>query len=368
MLRDDWQSVNRVLAVRLDNIGDVLMLGPSLRALRAAMPRAHITLMASRAGAQVAPLLPWIDDVIVHRAAWQELSREEAPDPKVQLLLAEALAERHFDAAFIFTSFSQSPYPAAHVAYLAGIPRRIGQSKEWGGQMLTHLVPPVPDETHQVDRNVHLLESVGIPVDDLRLEIDVPPDARQQAHRVLARPQARRRPYIVVAPGASCPARRWPLPRFAEAAELLRERTGADVVVAGSAKEAPHAAQLAERVPGAISIAGQTSIAALAAVIDEAALVVCNDSAPVHLADAAGTPTVVTFSGTELRSQFAPRSTPAVVLGRMTACTPCHEFSCERHLACLDIRPEEVAAAGVAVMQRVATTMPSVRPLEVAHA
>ena len=67
MLPDAWQSVRRVLAVRLDNIGDVVMLGPALRTVRQALPNVHLTLMSSPAGSQVAPLLPWVDEVLVHR-------------------------------------------------------------------------------------------------------------------------------------------------------------------------------------------------------------------------------------------------------------------------------------------------------------
>lgn len=368
MLRDDWRSMRKVLAVRLDNIGDVIMLGPALKALRSAMPEARITLMVSRAGAQAAALLPWIDDVIVHRAAWQALGGIEAPDAQGQYLLAEALSQRGFDAAFIFTSFAQSPYPPAHVAYLAGIPVRVGQSKEWGGQMLTHLVPALPDDAHEVDRNLHLLRSVGIPAASLEPEVAVPTPARREATRVLQQKGAAS-PFIVVAPGASCPARRWPMPRFAQAAALLQAASGFGIVVVGSAREADEAEQLAERLgEGAVSIAGEVGIASLAAVIGEASLVLCNDSGPMQLAEATGTPTVVLFSGTELRSQFAPRATPSIVLGRMTACTPCRGFTCERHLACLDVPAEEAAAAGLTLLERTVPERLRERVREVAHA
>lgn len=369
MSRDDWRALNRILAIRLDNIGDVVMLGPALRALRAAAPAATITLMASRAGAQAAPLLPWIDEVLVHRAAWQELDGPAEPDPEEQYLLASALAEHDFDAAFIFTSFAQSPYPPAHVAYLAGIPLRIGQSKEWGGRMLTHLVAPLPDETHQVDRNLHLLESVGIRTDNRRLEIQVPMHARRDAARLLDHTGIASDGYFIVAPGASCSARRWPLPRFAQAAGMLQERSGLDAVVIGNAKESNEAEQLAERLGDrAFSVAGQTSVAVVAELIRGAALLLGNDSGPMHLADAVGTPMVVTFSGTELRSQFAPRSTPAVLLGAFTSCTPCYAFTCPNHLACLDVDARDVASAGLSLL-RTRRGLSPLEPLaEVAHA
>lgn len=351
MYRDDWRSLGRILAVRLDNIGDVIMLGPALRALRSAAPNANITLMTSRAGAQAASLLPWVDEVLVHRAVWQELGEAGDPDPDEQYLLAEALAEHGFDAAFIFTSFGQSPYPPAYVAYLAGIPVRVAQSHEWGGQILTHLVQPLPDETHQVDRNLHLLEAVGIRADSRRLEVRLPASARRDATRLLERAGVDATAgYVAVAPGATCEARRYPLPRMTEALSQLQERSGLGVVIIGNATEAEQCEQMALRIDNACSLAGHTSVATVASLIRGAELLVCNDSGPMHLADAVGTPLVVTFSGTELRSQFAPRSAPAVLLGEMTSCTPCHRFTCDDHLRCLDVQPEEVALAGLSLL------------------
>ncbi len=66
-----WERVRRLLVIRLDNLGDLIMLGPALRTLRRALPDARLTLMALPAGVQAAPLLPWIDDVIACRAVWQ---------------------------------------------------------------------------------------------------------------------------------------------------------------------------------------------------------------------------------------------------------------------------------------------------------
>src|SRR5215218_5683888 len=147
MLPSGWENVRRVLAVRLDNIGDVVMLGPALRTLHECLPGARITLMASPAGSQVAPLLPWVDDVITERVIWQDASNAMPLDPAREAALVETIRARAFDAAVIFTSFSQSPYPPAYACYLAGVPIRIGQSKEFGGSLLTQWVRALPDST-----------------------------------------------------------------------------------------------------------------------------------------------------------------------------------------------------------------------------
>ncbi len=346
MTSGSWPLVHRLLVVRLDNIGDVIMLGPSLRTLRQALAQASITLMASPAGAQAAPLLPWIDDLIIHRALWQDVSGSLAHDPGREQELVQTLQERRFDAALIFTSFSQSPHPAAYACYLAGIPVRAGQSKEFGGAVLSQWIKPPPDETHQVDRNLFLLESAGFRPEERQLSLSVPPGARITADRLLAevgiQPGV---PFIVLAPGASCAARRYDPVRYAAVARQLPSRTGMHVVVVGSLRESelvrPILDPAHDRV---VSLVGQTSIPQLAAVIERSALVIANNSGPMHIADAFLRPTLVLYSGTEYESQWRPRSAPATLLKRSVPCSPCYNFHCPYNMECLDVPPEEVLA------------------------
>src|SRR5947199_3114756 len=106
----EWLEARNILAIRLDNIGDVIMLGPALRAVKETSPQARLTLLASPAGTTAVPLLPWIDDVITWRTIWQDVGGRMPFDPAGQWELIHLLAERKFDAALIFTSFSQTPH------------------------------------------------------------------------------------------------------------------------------------------------------------------------------------------------------------------------------------------------------------------
>jgi ADP-heptose:LPS heptosyltransferase len=326
-----------LLLVRLDNAGDVLLLGPALRALRARAPRCHITLLASKAGAAMAAVLAEIDDVVVAAASWQRLGPDQ-PDPSNDLALVRRLAAARFDAALIFTSWAQSPWPAAFVCHLARIPVRAGESKEFGGALLTHRVPCLGDEVHQVDRNLHLLSSLGIEPVGTHLEVAIPPADEQSARALLDELDAPQ--YAVVAPGASCSARRYPAPRFAEVVVGIRERLGLPVVTVGAPSEATLAGPV--RAVTDLDLVGRTSLGELAVVLRGATIAVTNDSGPMHLADAVATPQVVLYSGTELESQWRPRGGLAELLSRPTPCTPCYRFECDRDLACLDVSPREV--------------------------
>ncbi len=346
-------SARRVLAVRLDNIGDLVMLSPALRTIRHALPEAHIALMASPAGSQVAPLLPWIDEVIVWRAAWQDASNEMPLDPTREAELVRELCAGDFDAAFIFTSFSQSPYPPAYACYLAGIPVRVGQSKEFGGSILSQWVKPLPDEAPQVDRNLFLLEAAGFQIANRDLELQVPEGAQARADQLLRElGLGADERFIALAPGASAAARRYDITRFAAVARELAHRTGLPITVLGTAKEQALAEPiLAAQQPFILSLVGQTSVPELAGVIRRASLVVCNDSGAMHLADAFQRPQVVLYSGTEYESQWKPRRSPARLLRRATDCSPCYRFTCPYHMECLDISPEQVVGAAIQMLR-----------------
>jgi len=89
----------------------------------------------------------------------------------------------------------------------------------------------------------------------------------------------------------------------------------------------------------------------MAAVLGRAALVIANNSAALHIADALGRPMVITYSGTEWESQWRPRSAPARLLRRETACSPCFAFSCPYGMECLDFAPEAVVDEALAMLR-----------------
>jgi ADP-heptose:LPS heptosyltransferase len=350
----DWAGMRRILVVRPDNVGDVLMAGPALRALAAAAPTARIDLLASPAGAAATGLLPWVDEAVVASVSWQQLpggnAREDDADPDAGLVAT--LAERDYDAAVLLTSFSQSPWPAAEVCRRAGIGVRVGTSKEFGGGALSHWVPAPPDEGHQVDRALAVLAGVGVPAADATLYAEVPADARDRVVALLA-DRGVAGPYAVVAPGASCPSRRWPADRFAATGRELAA-DGLAVVVSGTAKEADLVAAAADGVPGAVTLAGDLDLPGLAALMAGAAAVVVNNSGGAHLADAVGTPVVELFAGTETVDQYRPRSVPAAVLTREVSCAPCRQLVCPFGQECLDVPPAEVADAARRLLPLVA--------------
>lgn len=350
LLNEEWRSVRNLLVMRLDNIGDVLMMSPVVRSLKENLPEAKLTFMASPGGAQAAELLPWVDEVLPWRVLWQDLGRLEF-NPDREWALVSTLRDRQFDAVVILTSFNQSPHPAGLICSLAGISLRLGESRERGG-ILTHTVSAAPDETHQVERNLQLIESIGMQVRDRHLQIHIPDTAKQSIktrlshHGLLADA-----PYIVLNPWTSCQSRNYDWKRFAIATHQLAQTTGWKVVVTGVPKDRERSDGLLKMLEGwAIDLIGETTLAELAVLIADAKLMLSNNTSTMHIADATRTPSVILFAGTEYESQWRPRSCPAQLLRRPTPCSPCYAFTCPYHLECLDIPPETVVTAALQLL------------------
>ena len=332
----DWQHVRSVLVVRTDAVRDVIMLGPALRALKGALPHATVTLLASSAGAEVAPLLPWVDEVIRADAVWEDNGGEPSPGPgpgvdleaepkidvEAQVDLIEAIEGCRADAAFVFTDYRTTPWPAAYLCYLAGVPIRIGQSKELGGALLTRWVRPQPDRLHSVDRNLFLLEQAGLPVAGRQLELHVPDPARASTAELLhglGVPPGE--PFVVLAPGTGPAARFDPVAEYAELAEALAGRLGLPIVLVGGRADVGLGNGVVAAAPdaGVVSVAGQTSVAELAAVVERAEVIVTDDADTMFVGDAFRCPMVVLVDGPDLEARTRPRGAAISVLHASTA-------------------------------------------------
>lgn len=346
----DWRHARRLLIMRADGIGDVIMAGPVLKALKQALPDAGLTLLASPAGAPATALLPWLDATIAWPVLWQE-PRGPIADPSAERRLVAGLEAGRFDGAIVLTGFGQTPHAAAAVAWLAGIPLRAGASRE-RCPLLTHAAPAPEETMHQAERHLDLLRTLGFPAEDDALELAVPDGARCGAEALLAAhglPPGQ--PYVLVSAWAGATARTYEPVRMMRAAKLVSAGAHLPFVVAGEARDAGRAGELLELGGAAgINVCGQTSISELAALVAGARLLLTNNTFVMHMADALGTAAVVLCSGTQLESQCRPRRARHRVLRRPTRCSPCHASTCPLDRACLDIEPAEVADAALELL------------------
>jgi ADP-heptose:LPS heptosyltransferase len=326
----------RVLVARMDNVGDVLLAGPCVRAVAADAD--SVTMLAGPRGRGGAELLPGVDDVIEWCAPWIDPEPPELTDDAVESL-AKQIRDVRLDVALILTSFHQSPLPLALVLRMAGVPWIGAISEDYPGSLLDlrHRVDGDPPEA---ERALSLAEAAGYrlpPGDDGALAVRRPlPDTSA----LTGRPG-----YVVVHPGASVPARQLSARRSAEAVRALAAQ-GQRVVVTGHPGERELTAEVAGDV--ALNLGGATDLPGLADVLDRAAVVVVPNSGPAHLAAAVGTPVVSLFAPVVPAPRWAPYGVPTVVLGDQSA--PCRgsrarECPVPGHPCLESITPEQIVAA-----------------------
>lgn len=352
-----WNAdVERILCVRLDNLGDVLMTTPALHALRESSPNRHITLLASQSGSALAPFLGDVDDVIEYDAPWLAASTNGSHTPMDDRLMQERLQGGRFDAAVIFTVYSQSALPAALTCYLAGIPRRLACCRENPYALLTDWLPetePQQHTRHEVQRQLDLVGHIGAHATDTRMRFDVrEADRCALAHRLRAQRIACEPGYFVVHAGATAASRRYPPERFGAIATELVRATGATVLLTGSAGERPLVSAVVHAAAPDVrthlhDLSGQLPLGELAALIEAAGVLVSNNSGPVHLASALGTAVVDLYALTN--PQHTPWQTANRVLFRDVDCRWCYRSVCpEGHHACLlGVAPDEVVQAAL---------------------
>jgi len=329
--------VTHVLAVRLDNDGDVLLAGPAIRALAHGADR--VTLLHGPRGRRAAALLPGVDERIEWRAPWIDPEPNPVDPAAVEALVAD-IAALAPDVAVIFGSFHQSPLPTALLLRLAHVPWIGATSVDYPGALLD-LRHRISDDVHEVQRALDLARAAGYDLprgDDGRMRVALSRDGG-------AAPRAARgRSPLVVHPGASVPARAWPAGHHAELVEALAAR-GEEVLVTG----APSERELTARVAGThgTDLGGRTSFAGLAGVLASARAVVVGNTGPAHLAAAVGTPVVSLFAPTVPPVRWRPFGVAHELLFRDVPCAGCRARVCpvEGHPCLAEVGVDEVLAA-----------------------
>ncbi len=325
-------QVGRLLVRAPNWVGDVVLALPALRDLRRAFPQAGLTVLARSWVAELYRALPEVDAV--------EESRGHGRD-------VAALRGR-FDLAVLLPN----SFAAAFVAWRAGIPERWGYATDARGPLLTRRcrVPASVRGRSQVYYYRAMLEGLG-------LAAEGPPDASlhcpepwaEQAKALLADEG----PWIGVNPGAFYgTAKRWLPERFAAAADLVARRLGAKVAIVGGAAERSLGQAIAAQLKAPVRVlCGETTLAALVGVLARLRLLLTNDSGPMHLAAALGTPLVAVFGSTDW-TETAPVGGAATLVREDASCSPCLLRECPIDHRCMTrVGVDRVAQAALALVR-----------------
>ncbi len=373
------EAIRRVVLLRPDHLGDMLLLTPALARLRAALPDVDVTLYADPASCPVAFNGP--EGIHVEAHAFPGITRGPKPHPLrpyVDLwFMAQHLRAGRYDAALILRP---DHWWGGGTAGVARIPLVLGFDHPDTRPALTQSLPYVR-RMHAGRANLLLIEALiaratgqpprPLPSDDAALMrvhpliFRVPQAARERANSLL-NGWGLDTPLIAINPGAGAAVKRWLPERWANVADVLAMRYGAAIALTGSASEAALTARIAAAMTNpALDLAGKTDFPTLGAVYERAALVLGPDCGSLHLAVAVGTPTVHLYGPADV-SQYGPWGDPArhVALTadrRDIPCLGCGDLSPSRPPAppCLTILE---SADVLAVADRLLALPRAVRP------
>jgi heptosyltransferase-2 len=322
---------SRILVRAPNWVGDVVLSLPALRDLRRQFPAARLEVLARPWVGEIYGALGEVDAVIESRG-----------------FAADAAAVRgRFDLGVLLPN----SFASAFTLWRAGIPERWGYATDARGLLLTRScrVSAQLRGQSQVYYYRAMLEGLGLPAEG-------PPDASLACPEAWATDGATllgdAGPWIGVNPGAFYgTAKRWAPERFAAAAALVARRTGARVAIVGSASERPLGEEIAAQLGApARVLCGDTTLAGLVGVLSRLSLLLTNDSGPMHLAAALGTPLVAVFGSTDW-SGTAPFSERARVVREETECAPCRLRECPIDHRCMSrVGIGRVAAAALELL------------------
>jgi heptosyltransferase-2 len=336
------KKIKRLLIRSTNWIGDAVMTTPAVRAIRHNFPGVHIGMLAKPWVAPVFAHSPHVDEIIVYDAN----GRHRGIGGPIRL--ARDLRAWRFDAAILL----QNAVEAALVAFMAGIPHRIGFDTDARRMLLTHPVrcTKAIKAIHQTGYYLKMIEGAGLAGGDQRLELCLGIEDRQRARQILAAHgiTADRR-VVGLNPSATFgPAKQWLPDRYAALGDRLHRTLDAAIVIFGG----PADRELGQRIAGmmtapAVDLSGRTRLGEAMALIDRCDAFVTNDSGLMHVAAALNTPLVAIFGSTNFTTT-SPYSPTSRIVRVPIECSPCMQPVCPlSHMNCM--RQVSVAMVGEAV-------------------
>lgn len=325
------KNFERILIIRLDRIGDVLLSTPVIKALRNAYPKSHIAMMVRPYSKDVVEGNPCLNEVILYdkdkecRTAWSTVK------------FALGLRKKQFDLAIVLHPTNRSNA----IPFLAGIPYRIGYNKKLGF-LLTHRLNDTKHQglKHEMEYTLDVVRALGIEPKESEPYMPLRDESEQKIEEMLKAHNVKPGELLTaIHPGASCISKRWPAVNFAILSDWIAQRFGARVVIIGDKSTAEISKEIMqEMIYKPIDLVGKITVSELASLLKRCALFVSNDSGPVHVASAVGTWVISIFGRKEpglSPLRWGPLGLKGRALQKAVDCARCLAHKCDVDFKCL---------------------------------
>ncbi len=335
-----------ILLLRLDRIGDFILGIPAYRALRQAYPNDRISVIVPSNVAELAEACPYFDEVFLYEALWLKPGVPLLDRWKSALKLIRFLRSMPLDLVLNFRYQSRlDPL----VTGFSGAKKRVGFNLGWVSWFLSQRVSHPSPDFHQVDRNLHLLDAMGIQAQDRQLEIWTEErDKKTAESHMPAQELLPGIPSIAVHVGAATPSKKWMEENFSNLIFELHAITQADIMVLGGEQDLPAAHEVVDGLEcPCVNLAGKLSLRQMAALIKQCQVFIGCDSGATHLAAACGIPVVCLFSAANEEAVWRPWGPKVKVLTAHPDCSPCRSHECLRtdgYFCMNEIKVEDVVA------------------------
>ncbi len=324
----------RILVVRTDRIGDVILTTPALRALRLHFPEAYIVIMVVPQTRELVEGNPYIDEVIVY----DKKNKHKGLFGFWRFIVF--LRQRHFDVAINFHTKKRTNL----MCFLSGIPRRIGYHNNKWGFLLTDRLPDTrpQGEKHEAQYCLDVLKPLGVQDAEVVLFCPIQTEAEVWADKFLQSNGINEsKALIVVHPGASCISKRWPSKKFSTLINALVQRFEACIVLIGG-EETKEIAETIKKDTSTkvLDLTSIISLSQLASLLKRAKLLISNDSGPVHMASAVGTPVISIFGRNQAGlspTRWRPLGRQSFYLHKEVGCEVCLAHNCQLDFKCLEV-------------------------------
>ena len=321
--------MEKILLIRLSSLGDIVLTTPAIRAIRAHFPNAYIAMLVAKQSADVLQQNPNLNEII----QFDRSARNK--DTGEMLRILRILRQRKFALTFDF----QRKFRTELLMYLSGASERVGK-----GILCTIRVPEQGNK-HATEHYFDLLHAAGIPAEDRELEMFLSKSERADAFYAFEGAGVTELQLKVgLFPGAGWKLREWMPERFASIGDRLVQHFNAQVLIFGGPKDVELVTTVCNLMnEPAIPFAGTLQIRQLAACIEKCDLFLTNDTGPMHIAAAVGTPTLALFGpGNHIR--FQPLGDAHTIIRHDVPCSPCKQFTdkCKDNICMKQITVDEV--------------------------
>lgn len=325
----------KILIIRTDRIGDVILSTPVIKNLRNAYPSSHIAFMVRPYTRQIVEGNPNLNEIIVY----DKNNKHKGILSSIKFCFS--LRKKRFDIAFILNPTSR----ANLITFFAGIPVRVGLNRKMG-KFLSHKIEDTKHEgkKHELEYTLDILREIGLEAFDTQTCFPLKQSSEQRIETLLEMLDIKNAGFIAIHPWASCPSKRWPKEHFIELINLLKAKTGLTIIIIDEQKRKFLAD--ARKQNAVIDLSEKLNLPDTASLLKRAKLFISNDSGPVHIAASLDTPVISIFGRNSpglSPKRWRPLGKRSFYIHKGCDSSECLAHNCKKGFLCLSaITPQEV--------------------------